>query len=173
MESPASNLSLASDRALNTVLEDNNYRSLAREVLSLAIPAIAQLIVQSLVFVADRMMLGYYSVAALASLEISNLLINCTVQVLCFYVATIEQLFMAIGVFMTRVLQIRGDTQMVTVISLLGWLVVRLSALYFFVFVLDLGLVGFWLGLTCDWFVRTLALSVLFFHQQRWQQAGE
>lgn len=90
-----------------------------------------------------------------------------------FYVAAIEQLFMAMSVFMTQVLQIRGDTQIVTIISLVGWLIVRFCAVYLFVFILNLGLVGFWLGLTCDWFVRTLALGLLFALQQRWQQVGE
>ncbi|MBP0018688.1 MAG: MATE family efflux transporter [Cyanobacteria bacterium SBLK] len=90
-----------------------------------------------------------------------------------FYIAAIEQLFMALSVFMTQVLQIRGDTKIVTAISLIGWLIVRFCAVYLFVFVLNLGLVGFWLGLTCDWFVRVLALGVLFFQQQRWQQDRE
>ena len=52
-------------------------RSMGEEVLRLAMPAIAQLLLQSLVFLLDRIMLGHYSTTALASMRVSSSLDWC------------------------------------------------------------------------------------------------
>ena len=54
-------------------------------------------------------------------------------------------------------------------VALAGWLVIRLSATYLFAFVFGLGLVGVWLGSTCDWIIRSAVLVVVFL-QGRWRK---
>jgi Na+-driven multidrug efflux pump len=44
-------------------------------------------------------------------------------------------------------------------VSLVGWFAVRLSVTYLFAFVFNLGLLGVWLGSTCDWIVRSIVLG--------------
>jgi MATE family multidrug resistance protein len=51
------------------------WRDEARAVLRLAIPAVAQSLLQTLVFVVDRLMLGRHSAAALASLQVVGTLV--------------------------------------------------------------------------------------------------
>jgi len=68
-----------------------------RVVLKLAAPAIAHLWLQSLIFLADRIMLGRYSTDALASLRISEPLIWSVTGVLSAFsigaVALVDELW--------------------------------------------------------------------------------
>src|SRR5262249_42349739 len=53
---------------------DGVNASLAREVRRIAVPAIAQSLLQTLVFVVDRAMLGHHSEASLAAMQIAGTL---------------------------------------------------------------------------------------------------
>ena len=87
----------------------------------------------------------------------------------CLYVAAAAQPFMAASIVLGNALRGAGDTQTAFYVALAGWLIVRLSATYFFAFVLDLGLVGVWMGSTCDWAIRCLVL-VLVFLRGEWRK---
>jgi putative MATE family efflux protein len=87
----------------------------------------------------------------------------------CLYVAAVAQPFMAISIVLEQALRGAGATKIALFVSLAGWLVVRLVATYTFVFGFNLGLVGVWLGSTCDWFVRAVVL-LLVFKQVKWQE---
>jgi putative MATE family efflux protein len=87
----------------------------------------------------------------------------------CLYVAAAAQPFMAIAIVLGQALRGAGDTRTAFVVSLAGWFAVRLIATYLFAFGLNLGLVGVWLGSTCDWIVRAIALVVVF-SQNRWRK---
>ena len=76
---------------------------------------------------------------------------------------------MAISIVLGQALRGAGDSRTAFFVSLVGWFAVRLVATYLFTFGLDLGLVGVWLGSTCDWIVRAIALVVGFF-QCRWRK---
>ncbi len=75
---------------------------------------------------------------------------------------------MAISIVLSEGLRGAGDTKTAFYVSLAGWLIVRLSATYLLAFTLHLGLVGVWLGSTCDWVFRALILSIVFV-RGRWQ----
>ncbi|BAZ33906.1 MATE efflux family protein (plasmid) [Cylindrospermum sp. NIES-4074] len=87
----------------------------------------------------------------------------------CLYVAAVAQPFMAMSIVLEQALRGAGATQTTLLISMAGWLIVRLAATYLFVFVLNLGLMGVWLGSTCDWFVRAVVLLVVF-KGSRWRE---
>lgn len=87
----------------------------------------------------------------------------------CLYVAAAAQPFMATSIVLEQALRGAGDTRSAFYISLMGWFVVRLIATCIFVFVLQWGLLGVWLGSTCDWVVRSIALVVVF-AQERWSK---
>jgi putative MATE family efflux protein len=89
----------------------------------------------------------------------------------CLYVAALAQPFMAVSIVLGQALRGAGDTRTAFFVSLAGWFLVRLVATYLFAFGLNLGLVGVWLGSTCDWIVRAIALVVVFF-QGRWRQVS-
>ncbi len=76
-------------------------------------------------------------------------------------VAAVSQPFMATGVVLSQAVRGSGDTRSALGVTLLGGLVVRLAATYYFTRVAGLGLVGVWLGSTCDWIVRTALLTVV------------
>ena len=80
----------------------------------------------------------------------------------CLYVAALAQPFMATSIVFGQALRGAGDTKTAFYVSLAGWFLVRLSATYLFAFVFDLGLLGVWLGSTCDWVVRCFTLVVIF-----------
>ncbi len=86
----------------------------------------------------------------------------------CLYVAAAAQPFMAISTVLSQGLRGAGDTKTAFYVSLAGWLVVRLSATYLLAFTLNLGLVGVWLGSTCDWVFRSLILLIVF-QRGRWR----
>lgn len=81
----------------------------------------------------------------------------------CLYVAAFAQPFMATSIVFDQALRGAGDTKTAFYVSLAGWFFVRLSATYLFAFVFDLGLLGVWLGSTCDWMVRCFTLMAIFF----------
>jgi len=87
----------------------------------------------------------------------------------CLYVAAIAQPFMATSIVLEQALRGAGNTRTAFYISLFGWLVVRLAATAFFVFGLHWGLVGVWVGSTCDWIARTVGL-MLVFRQKQWHR---
>lgn len=80
----------------------------------------------------------------------------------CLYVAALAQPFIATSIVVGQALRGAGDTKTAFYVSLAGWFLVRLSATYLFAFVLDLGLLGVWLGSTCDWAVRCFTLMAIF-----------
>ena len=46
---------------------------------------------------------------------------------------------------------------------------IRIRATWFFAFGLEWGLIGVWIGSTCDWLVRSVALAWVF-HRGRWMK---
>lgn len=86
----------------------------------------------------------------------------------CLYVAAIAQPFMAISTVLAQGLRGAGDTKTAFYVSLAGGLVVRLGATYLFAFPWGLGLVGVWIGSTCDWFFRSIVLLIVF-RRGRWR----
>lgn len=87
----------------------------------------------------------------------------------CLYIAAAAQPFMAVSTVLSEALRGAGDTRTAFVVSLVCGFAVRLIATYLFAFGLHLGLVGVWLGSTCDWIVRAIALMVVF-SQGRWRK---
>ncbi|MBD2665849.1 MATE efflux family protein [Richelia sinica FACHB-800] len=87
----------------------------------------------------------------------------------CLYIAAIAQPFMAISIVLEQALRGAGATKIAFFVSLAGWLIVRLIATYTFVMGFNLGLVGVWLGSTCDWFVRAVVLLIVF-KQGKWRE---
>ncbi len=80
----------------------------------------------------------------------------------CLYVAAVAQPFMAMSMAIEQALRGAGDTKTAFYVSAIGWFGVRLLATYFFAFVLNWGLVGVWIGSTCDWILRAIVLAVVF-----------
>jgi len=75
-------------------------------------------------------------------------------------ILALAQPFMATGIVTSQALRGAGRTRTALLISLIGAVVVRLSATWLFAIVLPLGLPGVWLGSTCDWIVRAALLVV-------------
>ncbi len=69
------------------------------------------------------------------------------------------QPFMAIGIVLAQSLRGAGRTREALGVSVVGAVIVRLSMTWFFAIGLKLGLVGVWMGSTCDWMVRSLLLA--------------
>jgi putative MATE family efflux protein len=76
-------------------------------------------------------------------------------------VLALAQPFMATGMVLGQALRGAARTVEVLVISIVGAVLVRLSATWFFGIHLGLGLVGVWLGSTTDWLARCLVLGVI------------
>lgn len=120
---------------------------------------------------------GFLSTLGLVFLSLPQTLLSLftiddaivTMGVPCLYIAAVAQPFMALSMVLGDSLRGAGDTRTAFVISLSGWLVVRSIMTYLFAFVLDLGLVGVWLGSTSDWIIRSIVLSVIFL-QNKWQR---
>lgn len=90
------------------------------------------------------------------------------VGVPCLYIAAVAQPFMAISIVLGQSLRGAGDTKSAFYVACAGWLIVRLVATYLFTFVFNLGLIGVWLGSTCDWIVRSIVLAIVFL-RGRWR----
>ena len=76
-------------------------------------------------------------------------------------VLALAQPFMATGMVLGQALRGAARTTEVLVISILGAVVVRLSATWFFGIHLGMGLTGVWLGSTVDWIARCALLGVI------------
>jgi putative MATE family efflux protein len=75
-------------------------------------------------------------------------------------VLTVAQPFMAVGIVLAQSLRGAGRTRDALGVSVVGAVVVRLSATWFFAITLGLGLTGVWMGSTLDWIVRSALLVV-------------
>jgi putative MATE family efflux protein len=82
----------------------------------------------------------------------------------CLFVAAASQPFLATAVVSSEALRGAGATKTALGITLLAGFVVRLGATSLFVFGLELGLVGVWLGSTTDWVVRALSFRAAVRH---------
>lgn len=71
----------------------------------------------------------------------------------------IAQPFMAIGIVLSQSVRGAGKTREALFVSVVGAIVVRISATWFFGHALGLGLVGVWIGSTLDWMVRSALLA--------------
>lgn len=87
----------------------------------------------------------------------------------CLVIVAIAQPFMATSIVIEQVLRGAGDTRTAFYISLIGWFLVRIIATYIFVFICHLGLIGVWMGSTCDWMVRS-GMLLWIFRRKRWQK---
>ncbi|MBW4547474.1 MAG: MATE family efflux transporter [Symplocastrum torsivum CPER-KK1] len=127
-------------------------------------------------WIATALAIALLSLCGLAFMLIPKLLLSAfspdkriiLAGVPCLYVAAVAQPFMAISTVLAQGLRGAGDTKTAFYVSLAGWLVVRLSATYLFAFTLGFGLVGVWLGSTCDWIFRSIILVIVFV-RGRWQ----
>jgi putative MATE family efflux protein len=70
-------------------------------------------------------------------------------------VLALAQPFMATGLVLAQSLRGAGKTREALAVSAIGAVVVRVGATYLLAIHLGLGLVGIWLGSTCDWIVRS------------------
>lgn len=70
-------------------------------------------------------------------------------------VLTVAQPFMAIGIVLAQSLRGAGRTRDALGVSVIGAVLVRLSATWLFAITLGLGLTGVWMGSTLDWIVRS------------------
>lgn len=80
----------------------------------------------------------------------------------CLRVAAIAQPAMAFVDALSYGLRGAGDTRQPLKAAILGPVIVRLSACWFFAFTLDLGLWGIWIGTNFDWFARAIYLDRVF-----------
>ena len=76
-------------------------------------------------------------------------------------VLTVAQPFMAVGIVLAQSLRGAGRTRDALGVSVVGAVIVRLSATWFFAITLGLGLTGVWMGSTLDWIVRSALYVVL------------
>jgi len=82
-------------------------------------------------------------------------------------VLTIAQPFMAAGIVLAQAMRGAGRVREALVVSLVGAVVVRLSATYVFGIVLGFGLAGVWMGSTLDWIVRAGLIALLHHRHNR------
>jgi multidrug resistance protein, MATE family len=76
-------------------------------------------------------------------------------------VLAIAQPFMAIGMVLAQSLRGAGRTREALGVSLIGAVLVRLAATWFFAITMGFGLAGVWLGSTLDWMVRSVLLGFI------------
>ena len=76
--------------------------------------------------------------------------------------AALEQLPIAVQMVISGSLRGAGDTRTPMVVTVVGTLLFRVSAVYLLAIVLDLGLAGVWLGTAVDWTGRAILLYLLF-----------
>lgn len=80
----------------------------------------------------------------------------------CLLVAAIAQPFMAISDSLAAALRGAGDTRTPMRVALVGPVIVRVTATWLFAYVFGWGLVGVWMGSTCDWLLRATWLAIVF-----------
>jgi Na+-driven multidrug efflux pump len=76
-------------------------------------------------------------------------------------VLTVAQPFMAVGIVLAQALRGAGRTREALGVSVIGAVIVRLSATWLFAITMGLGLTGVWMGSTLDWIVRSSLLGIL------------
>jgi MATE family multidrug resistance protein len=76
-------------------------------------------------------------------------------------VLTVAQPFMAVGIVLAQSLRGAGRTREALGVSVIGAVIVRLSATWIFAITLGFGLTGVWMGSTLDWIVRSGLLGVI------------
>ncbi len=74
-------------------------------------------------------------------------------------VLSVAQPFMAMGIVLAQSLRGAARTRDALRVSVVGAVIVRLSATWFFAITLGLGLPGVWMGSTVDWMVRSALLA--------------
>jgi putative MATE family efflux protein len=77
-----------------------------------------------------------------------------------FWVLAVAQPFMGAGIVLAQSLRGAGRTREALLVSIVGAVVVRLTATYVFGIALGFGLVGIWMGSTVDWIVRSALLGL-------------
>ena len=77
-------------------------------------------------------------------------------------VAGLSQIPLAINIVYSGALRGAGDTRYVFWVTSFGNLLLRLSLIYTFAYVLDLGIVGAWLGTTLEISVRSILVAMRF-----------
>ena len=77
-------------------------------------------------------------------------------------IAALEQLPVAVQMVVSGSLRGAGDTRTPMVVTVVGTLLFRVSAVYLLAIVLNLGLAGVWLGTAVDWTGRAILLYLLF-----------
>ena len=82
--------------------------------------------------------------------------------------AGLSQIPLALNIVYSGGLRGAGDTQYVFWVSVLGNLVLRLGLIYLFAYILDLGVVGAWIGTTIDVTIRSIFIT-LRFHSGKWR----
>jgi putative MATE family efflux protein len=149
----ADGFGIAAGAVVATKLGARRDREATRAAVFASAMAIALLSAFALLFaIAPRLLVGAFSSdAALVATGASAL-----------RVAAIAQPFMAFATVTAMALRGAGDTKTVLGISGICSVVVRLVATYMFAIHWNLGLVGVWMGSTCDWIARTLLLSIAF-----------
>ena len=85
----------------------------------------------------------------------------------CLRIAAFAQPAMILADTWSGALRGAGDTFTPMISALLGPVVMRLAACWFFAWHLEMGLVGFWIGTTLDWYVRALWTGFAFW-RRRW-----
>lgn len=76
-------------------------------------------------------------------------------------VLAVAQPFMAVGIVLAQSLRGAGRTREALWVSVVGAVIVRLSATWFFAITMGLGLTGVWMGSTLDWIVRSSLLGII------------
>ena len=87
----------------------------------------------------------------------------------CLRIAAVAQPAMILADTWSGALRGAGDTFTPMISALLGPVVMRLAACWFFAWHLQMGLVGFWIGTTLDWYVRATWTGIAFW-RRRWAQ---
>lgn len=77
-------------------------------------------------------------------------------------IAALEQLPVAVQMVVSGSLRGAGDTRTPMIVTVVGTLLFRVSAVYLLAIALDLGLAGVWLGTAVDWTGRAILLYLLF-----------
>lgn len=77
-------------------------------------------------------------------------------------IAALEQLPIAVQMVLSGSLRGAGDTRTPMIVTVVGTLLFRVSAVYLLAIALHLGLAGVWLGTAVDWAGRAILLYLLF-----------
>lgn len=87
---------------------------------------------------------------------------------LAIQLAAIEQPFMALQMIYGGALRGAGDTRSPMIVSLVGVIFFRITAVYLLAVVLQLGLAGVWIGTAIDWAGRS-AIMYLLYRRGKWK----